>query len=145
MNKPYRPMKPATRRPKVTIAEATVERLEALAEGAFHRNPDLADRLLEELGRARIVPASKLPANVVTMGRQVTYRDEASGEEKTVTPVFPEDADISRGLVSVLTPIGIALIGLAEGASLSWQTRSGETRMLTIVKVSGSTPEHEAS
>jgi len=145
MNKPYIPAKPATRRPKVVIAEETLERLEALADGAYHRNPDLADRLLEELGRARIARTGKLPANVVTMGRDVTYRDEASGEEKTVTLVFPEDADISRGLVSVLTPIGIALLGLAEHASLPWQTRSGETRTLTIIKVSGSAPEPRES
>lgn len=138
MNKPLRPTKAAARRPKVTIPEDTLGRLEALAEGAFQRTPDLAERLLEELGRARIVPARKLPANVVTIGRAVTYRDELSGEEKTVTPVYPEEADISRGRISVLTPIGVALIGLAEGATLPWQTRSGETRNLTVVKVAGS-------
>ena len=108
---------------------------ERLAEGAIERNPDLADRLLGEIGRARIVPAAKLPQNVVAIGRAVTYRDESNGQEKTVTPVFPEDADIARGRISILTPIGVALIGLAEGASLHWDTRDGERRVLTVLHV----------
>ena len=94
-----------------------------------------SNRLLGEIGRARIVPAAKLPQNVVAIGRAVTYRDESNGQEKTVTPVFPEDADIARGRISILTPIGVALIGLAEGASLHWDTRDGERRVLTVLHV----------
>lgn len=123
------------RRPRVVIGADCLERLEALAEGAIQRNPDLADRLLGEIGRARIVPAAKLPQNVVAIGRAVTYRDESTGQEKTVTPVYPEDADIARGRISILTPIGVALIGLAEGASLHWDTRDGERRVLTVLHV----------
>lgn len=123
------------RRPKVVIDAESLDRLEALAEGAIQRNPDLADRLLGEIGRARIVPAAKLPPNVVAIGRAVTYRDESTGQEKTVAPVFPEDADIARGRISILTPIGVALIGLAEGASLHWDTRDGERRVLTVLHV----------
>ncbi|WP_147115357.1 nucleoside diphosphate kinase regulator [Tateyamaria sp. syn59] len=123
------------RQPRVVIGVDCLDRLEALAEGAIQRNPDLADRLLGEIGRARIVPAGKLPPNVVAIGRAVTYRDETTNQEKTVTPVFPEDADISRGRISILTPIGIALIGLAEGASLHWDTRDGERRILTVLHV----------
>ncbi|MFD2856244.1 nucleoside diphosphate kinase regulator [Seohaeicola zhoushanensis] len=138
MNKSQRISGRTARRAKIVIAEETLERLEALAEGAYNRTPELADQLLEELGRARIVSAARLPVNVVSMGRAVTYLDEVSGEEKTVTPVFPEEADISRGLISALTPIGVALIGLAEGASLPWQTRGGETRVLRVLRVAGS-------
>ena len=123
------------RRPKVVIDAESLDRLEALAEGAIQRNPDLADRLLGEIGRARIVPAAKLPQNVVAIGRAVTYRDETTGQEKTVTPVYPEDADIARGRISILTPIGVALIGLAEEASLHWDTRDGERRVLTVLHV----------
>ncbi|MBY6058609.1 nucleoside diphosphate kinase regulator [Leisingera daeponensis] len=123
------------RRPKVVIAADCLDRLEALAEGAIPRDPDLADRLLEEIGRARIVPGAKLPANVVAIDRPVTFRDEATGQEKTVTPVFPENADIERGRISILTPIGVALIGLSEGASLHWDTRDGKRRVLTVLRV----------
>ncbi|NKX75602.1 nucleoside diphosphate kinase regulator [Tritonibacter mobilis] len=123
------------RRPRVVIGADCLGRLEALAEGAIQRNPDLADRLLDEIGRARIVPAAKLPQNVVAIGRAVTYRDETTGQDKTVIPVYPEEADIARGRISILTPIGVALIGLAEGASLHWDTRDGERRILTVLHV----------
>ncbi|WP_040615833.1 nucleoside diphosphate kinase regulator [Oceanicola granulosus] len=123
------------RRPKVVICSDTLDRLESLAEGALQRNPDLADRLLGELGRARIVPPARLPANVVAIGRAVTYRDETTGLAKSVVPVFPEDADIARGRISVLTPIGVALIGLAEGAAIPWETRDGSRRVLSVLSV----------
>ena len=123
------------RRPRIVIGADSLDKLEALAEGTIQRDPDLADRLIGELGRARIVPAAKLPSNVVAIGRAVTFRDETTAQVKTVTPVFPEDADISRGRISILTPIGVALIGLAEGASLPWTTRDGKRRVLTVIRV----------
>lgn len=125
----------ASRRPPVVIDETLVERLESLASAAMARAPDLADRLLDELSRARLVPAAKLPANVVTLGNRVTWRDETTGEERTASLVLPEEADIDRGRVSVLTPIGVALIGLSEGARFHWETRDGETRPLTVTRV----------
>ncbi|GGL50442.1 nucleoside diphosphate kinase regulator [Wenxinia marina] len=125
----------AGRPPRVILAAEAVDRLEALAQAAIMRNPDLADLLLEKLGRAQIVIAAKLPSDVVSIGRAVTYRDEATGTEKTVTPVFPEDADISRGRISILTPIGAAILGLATGASPPWNTRTGIRRTLTILRV----------
>ncbi|WP_411352317.1 nucleoside diphosphate kinase regulator [Leisingera aquaemixtae] len=135
MKENYSVSRGPARRPKLIIADDCADKLEMLAEGAIRRNPELADRLLGELGRARIVPRAKLPANVVSIGREVTYRDEATGQEKTVTPVYPEAADIAQGRISILTPIGVALIGLAEGASLHWHTRDGEKRVLTVLRV----------
>ncbi|MEY8799467.1 nucleoside diphosphate kinase regulator [Leisingera sp. XS_AS12] len=123
------------RRPKIIISDDCVDKLEMLAEGAIRRNPALADRLLGELGRARIVTRAKLPSNVVSIGREVTYRDEATGKEQTVTLVYPEAADITKGQISILTPIGVALIGLSEGASLHWDTRDGKRRVLTVLRV----------
>lgn len=135
MNKQRSTPRGTGRRPRVVIGADCLGRFEALAEGAIQRNPDLADRLLGEIGRARVVSAAKLPQNVVAIGRSVTYRDETTGQEKTVTPVFPEDADIAQGRISILTPIGVALIGLAEDASLHWDTRDGEPRVLTVLHV----------
>lgn len=135
MTETHAPSRGAGRRPRVVIGADCLTRLEALAEGAMPRNPDLANRLLDELSRARVVPEAKLPRNVVAIGRPVTYRDETTGLEKTVTPVFPEGADIASGRISVMTPIGVALIGLAEGASLHWDRRDGERRILTVVRV----------
>lgn len=125
----------ATRHPRVMVSQAALDRLEGLAEGAMQRNPALADRLLDELGRARVVAPSKMPANVVAIGNAVTYRDETSAQERTVTLVYPEDADIARQRISVMTPLGVALLGLAEGAAFHWDTRADQRRMLTVIRV----------
>lgn len=133
----------STRRPKIVISEASLHRLEALAERSFERDPALAGRLLDEIARARIVEAQKMPANVVAIGNVVTYRDGTTGQERTVTLVFPGDADIARQKISILTPIGVALLGLKEGASFYWDTRDGERRILTAVRVSSEAPASE--
>lgn len=129
------PKKPTKRTPKIVINADELAHLESLADGMLRRQPALADRLFDEIGRARVVAASKMPKNVVSMGSTVTYRDETTGQEKSVTLVYPEEADITRLRVSVLTPIGVALLGLAEGASFYWDTRENQRRMLTIITV----------
>jgi regulator of nucleoside diphosphate kinase len=120
----------------ITLDTAQADQLEALAGGAVRRSPALADRLLDEIARARIVETERLPHDVVALGREVTYRDETTGREKTVTLVLPQQADIALGRASILTPIGVALIGLREGSSFTWDTRNGQTRRLTVVRVS---------
>ena len=101
----------------------------------MQRNPALADRLLDEISRAKIMTPAKMPGTVVAIGSTVTYRDETTGHEKSVTLVFPENADIERGRVSVMTPIGVALLGLSEGAAFYWDTRDNQRRMLTVIRV----------
>ncbi|MFP7571185.1 nucleoside diphosphate kinase regulator [Marivita sp. S2033] len=127
--------KPSKRHPKVIINADDLAHLEGLAEGMMKRNPALADRLFDEIGRARIVAPAKVPKDVVTMGSTVTYQDEATGQEKSVILVYPEDADIARMRVSVMTPIGVALLGLSEGASFYWDTRTDQRRTLKIIRV----------
>ena len=63
------------------------------------------------------------------------FRDESTQATQTVTLVYPREADIAEGKVSVLTPIGTALIGLAEGQSILWPTRTGTSKRLTVLKV----------
>lgn len=123
------------RAPKIVIDSDDLAHIEALAEGAMLRNPALADRLFEEIGRARISAPGKMPANVVSVGSTVTYRDETTGLEKSVKLVFPEEADISRNQVSLMTPVGVALLGLAEGAAFYWDTRDNKRRTLTVIRV----------
>lgn len=127
--------KPTSRNPKIVINADDLAHLEGLADGMMKRQPTLADLLFDEIGRARIVASSKMPPNVVSMGKTVTYRDETTGQEKSVTLVYPEEADITQMRVSVMTPIGVALLGLAEGASFYWDTRENQRRMLTIISV----------
>ena len=83
-------------RPKIVIDAAQLSHLEALADGAMQRMPEMADRLLDELARARVVESAKLPDNIVAIGRKVTWRDESTGKEQSGTLVWPEDADIAQ-------------------------------------------------
>jgi regulator of nucleoside diphosphate kinase len=76
-----------------------------------------------------------MPSHVVNVGSEVTFRDNTTGRVQTVILVLPKEANIAERRVSVLTPIGAALIGLAEGASIDWSTRDGEARLLTVLQV----------
>ncbi|WP_366553495.1 nucleoside diphosphate kinase regulator [Aquibaculum sediminis] len=126
---------PETSAPKLIIDAGLYERLESLAVGALDHSEDVAQRLLDELARAEVRPADSIPPGVITLGSEVTYRDETSGRTQTVQLVLPGDADISRRRISVLTPIGTALIGLSEGQCIDWETRDGSERQLTVVSV----------
>jgi regulator of nucleoside diphosphate kinase len=121
--------------PPIMLDAAYSERLETLAAGAMRGARELGDRLMREVARATVVPSHEMPPDVVNIGSQVTFRDEATGSERSVTVVLPPDADIARQRISVLTPIGAALIGLKAGASIGWETRDGEARRLTVVEV----------
>src|SRR5690606_6006791 len=94
---------------------------------------EIADRLSAELARARIVEKSEAAPTLVTMGARVSFRDEESGEVREVTLVYPKDQDLARGRLSVLTPVGTALLGLSAGQSIPWKTRDGRWKTLTVV------------
>ncbi len=123
------------RHPKIVINADDLTHIEALAEGAMQRNPALADRLLSELGRARIVKAQKMPKTAIGIGSTVSYIDGTTGQARRVTLVYPEQADIARNRISLMTPIGVALLGLSEGDSFYWDTRDNQRRMLTVTRV----------
>jgi regulator of nucleoside diphosphate kinase len=130
-------MAPAThtrRKPAIALTRSDHERLTRLAESFVSRNASLADQLLDELERARIVDDNKLRADVVRMGSTLRFTTDA-GEDRTVTLVFPDEADIAEGRVSILTPVGIALVGLSSGQSIDWTARDGRNRRLTVESV----------
>ena len=90
---------------------------------------------MQEVARATVLPSAEMPGDVINIGSQVRFRDEVTGREQTVSIVLPPEADIAAGRVSVLTPIGAALIGLRTGAKIGWETRDGEERRLTVLEV----------
>ena len=120
--------------PKIVIGADDHDSLTNLATEALDRIPDVAGELLSELDRARVVAPRQVPPTVVRMGSTVVFRaDEAP--ERRVTLVYPAKADIAEGRVSVMTPIGAALIGLSESQSIQWTARDGRKHQLTIVSV----------
>jgi regulator of nucleoside diphosphate kinase len=118
-------------RPKLIIDERLYPRLLALAERARERLPELADRLLEEIERADL--RSDLPADVVTLGSEVTYRH--GDRTDTVQIVAPEEADIDRRRISVLTPVGAALLGLRVGQRINWEMPDKRAAVLEVIAV----------
>ena len=122
-------------RPNLVVDAAHYNRLHTLAVASRRRAPGEAALLLREVERAELRAAGDIPPNVVTIGSQVTYRYNDNGYSQTVTLVFPQDADFAQRRVSVLTPIGATLIGLSEGDHMTWKTRYGELRSLTVLKV----------
>jgi regulator of nucleoside diphosphate kinase len=123
------------RKPRVTLTAEDHEKLSILARAAAHTMPDVAEVLNEELDRAHVMAPGRHPEHIVCMGCEVEFRDDTTGKVQTVTLVYPEEADISKGRISVLTPIGTALIGLRAGHSITWQTRTGDLRTLTVLQV----------
>lgn len=96
--------------------------------------PEVSDYLSRELDRAMVVAATG--ADVVKMGSWVRYRDDATAREQEFQLVLPPEADISARKISIMTPIGAALIGLAVGKSITFYTPDGKARNLSIVGVS---------
>ena len=122
------------RKPAISITRSDYERLSRLAQSYAVRNPDVADELLAELDRARVVEDGRVAADVVRMGSILRFTSDL-GEDKRVTLVFPGEADIAQGKISILTPIGAALIGLSAGQSIDWIARDGRIHRLKVESV----------
>lgn len=120
--------------PSIVMGLSDHRQLIVLAMAGRGHTADDADGLLYELERAEVVADDVLPADAVRMGSSVRYRTNG-GAERRVTLVFPKDADIGEGRISVLTPVGTALLGLRPGQSITWLTRDGRKQVLTVLAV----------
>jgi regulator of nucleoside diphosphate kinase len=137
----------------IQITQGDMEKLKRLIEA--RRNTRTLDQdnlgmLAQELERAEIVPPANISMDAVTMHSRVLVRDLNSGIESSYTPVFPQDADIAQGKISILAPIATALLGYREGDEIEWPTPGGRRR-LKIIKVlyqpeaAGDEPEHSVA
>jgi regulator of nucleoside diphosphate kinase len=118
--------------PRIVMAAGEHRLLSELATAS--QGSAAAEALLDELERAEVVDDESLPASVVRMGSRVRFATEGQGE-RLVELVYPVDADIAAGKVSVLTPVGAALIGLSDGQTITWETRDGREQALKVLAV----------
>jgi len=113
---------------KIYITEADMKRLRPLVEEFKNSRDDL--RMLErELDRANIVAPEEVPPDVVTMNSKVRVRDVAANEVTTYTLVFPDQANIELNRISVIAPIGTAMLGQQVRDEFEWQVPSGPVRL----------------
>jgi regulator of nucleoside diphosphate kinase len=120
------------RLPQIYLTQNDMDRLLKLVEAQPGKR---FDKLESELVRANVVSREKIPKNVVTMNSRVIFENETTRERREITLVYPEHADIDAGKISVLVPVGTALLGLSVGQSIDWELPGGEKQRYRIVEV----------
>jgi len=122
-------------KPKIMISSLDAERLEMLLETLSQNAFPGRDDLEAELARAEVVDPKEIPPTVVTMNSTVRFRVESSAEEFCLTLVYPKDVDTSGEKISILAPVGSALLGLSQGDEIEWPKPGGGVLRVRIVEV----------
>jgi regulator of nucleoside diphosphate kinase len=117
--------------PSLYLTQDDLERLSQLLDSQGGRFAKLEG----ELARAKVVPRADIPRDVVTMNSRVLFENETTGERREVTLVYPHEADIDAGKISILVPVGTALLGLRVGQSIDWTLPSGEKHRYRVIDV----------
>lgn len=129
-------------KPAISITRGDHARLTRLVD-SLPEGP-VTEELAQELDRARLIADDNSGPPRVRIGSTLSYSTD-TGETRTVTLVLPGEADIAQGRVSILTPIGVALIGLSAGQSIDWTARDGRKHRLTVDHVGDAAPETGAA
>ena len=132
------------KRPKIVITSTDVQRIEKLLSTLDHASFPNLDELESELDRADVVEPQKIPKNVVTMNSTVKFEVVSSGKVFSLTLVYPKDVDGSNNKISILAPVGSALLGLKEGNQIAWPKPGGGDLIVNILEVSYQ-PEREGN
>jgi regulator of nucleoside diphosphate kinase len=130
-------------RPPIHLLASESDLVTALALGAEHRQPVVAAMLLEEIERAELHGSDEMPDGYVRLNSRVTFMNERTRWLRDVELVLPANANIAEGRISILTPMGAALYGLADGATISWPDLDGNERLIRVVRVE-QRPDEEA-
>lgn len=123
-----------TTRPEITISSLDLERLYTLIESLPKNTFADINHLEAELGRAHVVSPAEVPPTIVTMNSTVKFSVESTQNEFELTLVYPKDVDSSGKTISVLAPVGSALLGLSQGDEIEWPKPGGG---LLKVKITG--------
>jgi regulator of nucleoside diphosphate kinase len=124
-------------RPPLVIPTTDLLSLREIVTATHPSDPRaaVAAWLAEELDRAAVVAPEAFPPRVITMHAEVSYRDDVTDQVGRMKLVYPGEEDAERHAISVLSPVGAALVGLSEGQSIRWRTPSGGFRGLTVLRV----------
>ncbi|MFI8717128.1 nucleoside diphosphate kinase regulator [Stenotrophomonas sp. NPDC077464] len=121
--------------PSITVSSADMDRLDALLDSPAVEHTPAGQALARELNRATVVDGDDMPDGVVMMHSRVECEDELHGDRHELTLVYPREADVDQGKVSILAPVGTALLGLAVGQSMDWDAPGGRKLRLRVTAV----------
>ena len=121
--------------PAIHVTERDLDRLRRLiVTHEIGRDAAAAQQLETEIDRAVVVPSDEVPTDVVTMNSRIVFEDE-TGRRREVELVYPWEAEPRRGRISILAPVGVALVGISVGQAIEWPMPNGRTALLRIVSV----------
>jgi regulator of nucleoside diphosphate kinase len=123
-------------KPDIILTRRDFGRLDALlGDTVLDRLGKVGTFLLDELARARVVSDSDVSPHVVLMNTKVRFRDNETGREIVSTLMYPKDAAGQANAISVLTPVGAALLGMSAGQTISYETIDGRIKTLAVLEV----------
>ncbi|RRU16356.1 nucleoside diphosphate kinase regulator [Stenotrophomonas sp. 278] len=126
--------------PSITVSSHDMDRLDAMLEAPAIAQSPAGQALAQELNRATVVAPDQMPKGIVMMHSRVECEDELHGDKHVLTLVYPREANVDEGKVSILAPVGTALLGLAVGQSMDWDAPGGRKLRLRVTAVHNATP-----
>ena len=126
--------------PSITVSSHDMDRLDAMLESPAVGQSPAGRALAQELNRATVVAPDQMPPGIVMMHSRVECEDELHGDKHVLTLVYPREANVDEGKVSILAPVGTALLGLAVGQSMDWDAPGGRKLRLRVTAVHNATP-----
>lgn len=124
-----------TVKPNIVVSSTDLRRIEKLLDALPPNSFPARDALEEELNRADVLEPTDMPDNVVTMNSQVRFQVNSSKDEFCLTLVYPKEMDSSESKISILAPVGSALLGLSEGDEIEWPIPGGKVLHVQIIKI----------
>jgi len=118
--------------PNISIVKKDYDGISSLLENI---DSEIGDLLDEEINRAFILPINEIPDDLIIMGSKVTYLDIESNTESTLTLVYPQEAKADDNKISILAPVGSALIGLEVGQVIDWPIPNGRVKQIKVLSV----------
>lgn len=121
--------------PSIIVSSHDMDRLDAMLESPAVSQTPAGIALAEELNRATVVAPDQVPEGTVMMHSRVECEDELQNEKHVLTLVYPREADVEQGKVSILAPVGTALLGLSIGQTMDWVAPGGRKLRLRVTAV----------
>ncbi len=121
--------------PSIIVSSHDMDRLDAMLESPAVSQTPAGIALAEELNRATVVAPDQVPEGTVMMHSRVECEDELQNEKHILTLVYPREADVEQGKVSILAPVGTALLGLSIGQTMDWVAPGGRKLRLRVTAV----------